>query len=190
MKVSRLQIIIVILFLLAFLSNAQSDTIFKKDGKVIPCTITLVNQTGIFFKDKKGFGEELFIKELIKYSQKGIVTKIDVPIDTAKGSLFIDNININALNIKYCELSGFDYGVFKSNIIIYVDYGQFISNPNEITIKNEKGKSMKFNSMIDALNFMESNGWEYIDQSINTGVTSLFGKNGSMYKYLLNRKMK
>ncbi len=63
--------------------------------------------------------------------------------------------------MEYIELLGVER--FLSNkIVVNVDYGQ----PRRIfrapRIKDGRGRNMKFNSMIDALNFMSMNGWEYI----------------------------
>ncbi len=184
-----IKFITIFLFFYSSILLGQTDTIFKRDGKVLPCTITLVNESAVFFKDKKGYGDQLELTKIINYSQNGKIISVEIPLDTSKNALFIDNVNINKLDIKYCELSGFDIGFFGSQLIIYVDYGQFISNPQKMSIKNSKGSTIYFHSMIEALNFMEKNGWEYVNQYVSFGTTSLFGKQGGMYKFLLKRKL-
>lgn len=182
-------IIITILFItISHFVNSQNDTIYTQTKKVIPCKILSINEKSITFKDKEGYNDDILLNQVDKYFKSGKLIPLNFPIDTTINGLFIDNVNINSLDIKYCSLAGFDLGLFRSNIIIFVDYGQFLSNPQDVSIKNSKGKIMKFNSMIEALNFMEKNGWEYVSQSVNTGLTSLFGKNGALYKYLLKRK--
>ncbi|MES2513515.1 MAG: hypothetical protein V4580_05195 [Bacteroidota bacterium] len=50
---------------------SQNDTIFKINGRTIPCTITLVNEGAVFFKDKKNYGDQIPISEVRLYSQSG-----------------------------------------------------------------------------------------------------------------------
>ncbi len=49
------------------------------------------------------------------------------------------------------------------------------------SIAGPKGQ-ITFNSMVDALNFMHDNGWEYVNNyAVSVG-------NSSVYKYLLKKK--
>ena len=70
-----------LLFLLFFplFTYSQKDTIFKKEGKPIPCTITLITENAIFFKDKKDFGDELLLSKIVFFSQSGIRKKLYDP---------------------------------------------------------------------------------------------------------------
>lgn len=58
---------------------SQKDTIFRKDGKIIPCTITLINENSIFYKDKKDFGDEILLDKLNFFSQSGARKKLYDP---------------------------------------------------------------------------------------------------------------
>jgi len=93
----------------------------------------------------------------------------------------VENVNINELDIKYCQLSGYNKSFFGQNIIVTVDYGQKFDFGKKQQIKGPDNKPIEFNSMIDALNFMEKNGWEYVN---NYAVSS---SGGSIYHYLLKR---
>jgi hypothetical protein len=62
---------ILLILLFPFLGKSQNDTIFKVDGKVIPCTVTLANEGAVFFKDKKGNGDELINSKIKYYSVAG-----------------------------------------------------------------------------------------------------------------------
>ena len=81
----------------------------------------------------------------------------------SKSQVKVDGVDINTLAINYCEIVGSDMGLFKKKIIIAVDYGQKV-NLGEGTVIEDvaTNKPVVFNSMIDALNFMDKNGWEYI----------------------------
>ena len=181
-----------------FSLSGQTDTIFRKDGKLIPCTITLVNETAIFFKDKKDYGFQLDLKTLVQYSKNGVLTLLNIPseilpdtkspLDTTHNALFVDNVNINNIDVKFCELVHLDVGFTGGNAYIYIDYGQFIEKPQEVTIRNNRGRAVYFNSIVGALNFMEKNGWEYINQSVSSNSSIAVGKTATIYKILLKRK--
>jgi hypothetical protein len=95
----------------------------------------------------------------------------------------VDGTNINELDIKYVELVGQAKFLSLTKIKVFVDYGQDFSWKQQ-TIKNAAGKNAAFNSMIEALNFMEANGWEYVNNY-------LINNNGDLiYKYLLHKKEK
>ena len=44
-------------------------------------------------------------------------------------------------------------------------------------------KVVRFNSSVDALNFMNDNGWDYIEQTVQNN-----GDGNITYKYLMKRK--
>jgi hypothetical protein len=95
--------------------------------------------------------------------------------------VFVENQNVNDLDIEYVQLIGINTSMFGVKIKIYVDYGQPAKFLKSESIKNTDGKAMKFNSMIDALNFMHKNGWSYVDYS----EANFNGK--IRYTYLLQR---
>jgi len=72
--------------------------------------------------------------------------------------VFVNGININELDIQYCELikTGNDY--------VRINYGQ--DNPSKRTkISKQDMNVIKFNSGLDALNFMVANGWELVSST-------------------------
>jgi len=77
--------------------------------------------------------------------------------------VFVEEQNINDLDIKYVQLIGVNTSMFGVKIKVFVDYGQKAKMMKADGIKDAKGETMKFNSMIDALNFMYKNGWKYIN---------------------------
>jgi len=54
---------------------------------------------------------------------------------------------------------------FKKKVTVQVDFGQGINGwkPKESVLKDNKGKPIKFESMIDALNYMSGQGWRFVD---------------------------
>ncbi|NBO60598.1 MAG: hypothetical protein EBU82_06465 [Flavobacteriia bacterium] len=101
----------------------------------------------------------------------------------ARAQVVVDGTNINDLDIKYVELVGQAKLLSLTKIKVFVDYGQDFSWKQQ-TIKNTEGKNAAFNSMIDALNFMDQNGWEYVSNY-------LINNNGELtYKFLLHKKEK
>ncbi len=94
-----------------------------------------------------------------------------------------EQVNINELpDVKYVQLIGYNTSLFGKKMEVTVDYGQKQKLFKSTSIRNAEGKSMKFNTMIDALNFMEANGWKFIDYK-----ESFIGKK-VRYVYLLKRR--
>jgi len=82
-------------------------------------------------------------------------------------------------NIKYCQIVGTK---LIKKISIYVDFGQSFRSSMKGTGQIKKGgKYFSFNSMIEALNFMNDNGWEFVNAyAFSTG-------SQSVYHFLLKR---
>ena len=82
----------------------------------------------------------------------------------------------------YCEILGTATGLFKNKVQVEVDFGQeknWFGGKNPLT--NEKGKIIKFNSMIDALNHMAKSGWHFIN------AYSLTIKSDNIYHYVMRK---
>jgi hypothetical protein len=82
---------------------------------------------------------------------------------------------------KFCLLMA--TGKFLSKEVdISIDYGQDSSLFEDTRIRDKNGKIINFNSVIDALNYMESLGWEFVNAyAITVG-------NQNVYHYLLKAK--
>lgn len=94
----------------------------------------------------------------------------------------VDSINRKA---NYCEIVG-TQGLFSSKLTIMVDYGQEqgnIFNYKDSRLKGEDGKAIKFNSMIDVLNLMQKEGWDFV-----TAYVIGDSQRGYVYHWLLKRK--
>ena len=73
-----------------------------------------------------------------------------------------------------------------AKVKIDVDFGQEVSIWNQHSkrvIKDETGKEIKFNSMMDALNYMGTQGWEFVQAyAITMG-------NTNVYHFLMRREI-
>ncbi len=101
----------------------------------------------------------------------------------ATAQITVDGIEINKLPVNYIEIVGTEAGLFTKKIIVAIDYGQekkVFSSPS--FIKDDKGKTYIFYSMVDALNFFENNGWQYVNNYLVTIQTT------NVYHFLLKKK--
>ena len=99
---------------------------------------------------------------------------------SANSQVIVNDVNINELDIKYVELVG-QAKLNPTKIKVIVDYGQKFSFKSQ-AIRGVQGEKAAFNSMIDALNFMEANGWEFVSNYVV--------KNGETVttRYILRKK--
>ncbi len=120
----------------------------------------------------------LFLLTICVFAQKKTKEERQAELDEKKA--FTKYVPRDSLNYptKYCLLLA--YGKFMSNKVdIRIDYGQDSSFFEDTMIRDKNGKKITFHSVIDALNYMESIGWEFIDAyAITIG-------NQNVYHYLL-----
>lgn len=86
----------------------------------------------------------------------------------------------------YCEIVGTETTLFSKKLTILVDFGQKTSYWNEYKNKmllDENGDAIKFNSMVDALNFMSNLGWSFQQAYVVT--TS----NQNVYHWLMKKTL-
>lgn len=96
--------------------------------------------------------------------------------------LTIGSILSHAQGRTYCELVGTQNLLGK--IIVSVDFGQ-VSLFSDNRLVDENGDVLKFNSMVDAMNYMGALGWEFEQAYV---VTYYYGKNTSnVYHWLLSK---
>ena len=95
----------------------------------------------------------------------------------------VNGIPIHEIDSEYIEIQGF--ATFNSNkITIQIDFGQGI-NPwkrKESQIKDENDKLVMFHSMIDAMNFLDKLGYEFIDSYI------IHDEDSHSFYYLMKKK--
>ncbi len=98
----------------------------------------------------------------------------------------VNGVPIEEIDSDYLEILGRVRGTTK--IAVEVDFGQgkkWSSNLTRVNvIKDENGKSIVFNSMIDALNFFSFFGYEFVNAYAHpVGMTEEV-----QYHYILRRK--
>ena len=106
-------------------------------------------------------------------------------------SILVADVDIMKVEgLEYIELVGIQK-LLSSDVIVTVDYGQKMTFSSKAqTIRDESkgqysngtGMNMDFHSMIDALNFFNSRGWEYVNQYAVTV------SNSNVYHILLRKK--
>jgi hypothetical protein len=84
----------------------------------------------------------------------------------------------------YCEIVGTS-NLIQTKVTVVIDYGELLSPWQNNAVKDEMGKAKKFNSMIDALNYMGDQGWEFVQAY---AVTS--SQSANVYHYLLKMERK
>jgi hypothetical protein len=96
----------------------------------------------------------------------------------------VNDIPIKDIDVEYVQIVGTSK-LFSTKLTIQIDFGQrtrFFSSGKETIVKDEEGKALEFNSMIDALNFMSKNGFEFVNAyAISIG-------NQNVYHYILRNK--
>jgi len=81
------------------------------------------------------------------------------------------------INVEYARIVG-ETIPFKQKIFIILDFGM---GDKETEVIDENGKPVEFVGMIDALNFMVKNGFEFVQAyGVNNGSSSI-------YSYLIRR---
>lgn len=95
----------------------------------------------------------------------------------------LNNIPIKDLDAQYIEIMGVRKG-FTKKINVFVDYGQHVKlfENNKKLFVYEGDKKLEFNSMMDALNFFEKHGYEYVNSyAYSVG-------NSNVYHHLLKKR--
>ena len=95
--------------------------------------------------------------------------------------VLVNEVDINNEDIQFCELRVTGRLMNPTKVNVYVDYGQKWSMKRQ-NIMTEDKKVVSFNSSVDALNFMDKNGWDYVEQTVTTS-----SDGETTYKYLMRR---
>ena len=101
-----------------------------------------------------------------------------------KLNYLVNGVPLDSLNVEYVQING-ETKPFSNKVTVELDFGQSTSwwKGTNIKITDSKGKAVVLNSMIDALNFMIGNGYEYINSFYqSTNIVS-----GTVYFYAFGR---
>lgn len=96
----------------------------------------------------------------------------------------VNDIPLKDIDVEYVQIVGTSK-LLSTKLTIEIDFGQrtkFFSTGKETIVKDELGKAVDFNSMIDALNFMSLNGYEFVN------AYAITIENRNVYHYLLRNK--
>ncbi|HLV91595.1 MAG TPA: hypothetical protein VKX34_00620 [Aequorivita sp.] len=100
---------------------------------------------------------------------------------TTAQSQTVNDIPLSEIDVEYVQIVGTSK-LFKNEVTIQIDFGQRNKMFSDNTrVKDEEGKPLSFNSMIDALNFMSQNGYDFVE------AYALTISNQNVYHYLLRK---
>jgi hypothetical protein len=109
------------------------------------------------------------------YAQEGVEQEYSIMVAD------VDIMQIDGL--EYIEIVGQQklLNPFKFNIVVEFGQKNFTFKTQDIrdmsrgSFSNGTGKRLAFNGMIDALNFFDSHGWEYVNQyAVSVGQTNVY----------------
>ncbi|WP_310991937.1 hypothetical protein [Aequorivita marina] len=95
----------------------------------------------------------------------------------------VNDVPLKDIDVKYIQIVGTSR-MMSNKVNIDIDFGQenkFFSS-KETQVKDENGKQLTFNSMIDALNFFAKYSYEF------ESAYSLSSGNQSVYHFLLKKE--
>lgn|SRR5690554_1801351 len=116
-------------------------------------------------------------------TKKLIISSILLMFSLSLFAQTVNDIPISEIDVEYIQIVGTSK-VFSNKVAIGIDFGQntkFFNPKKQTLIKNSEGKPLEFNSMIDALNFMSSNGYEF------TQAYAFAVGNQNVYHYLMRK---
>ena len=86
----------------------------------------------------------------------------------------INDIPISEINETYIQIVGIQK-MMTNKLTISVDLGQIRNITSDNRVKDENGKPVVFESMVDALNFFSKNNYDFVDSySIVYGNQNVF----------------
>lgn len=89
----------------------------------------------------------------------------------------------------YCEIVGTG-NLTGTKVKIEIDFGQakkYWTSSNDKFMVDETGKEIKFNSMVDAMNYMATFGWHFAQAYVITEMGGMTKQN--VYHYILSRNI-
>ncbi|GAB3750524.1 hypothetical protein [Spirosoma pomorum] len=101
----------------------------------------------------------------------------------------INGVSLKDINAQYVQIvATTKYAEQTALEDIKIDFGQALKvAKKKMEIRDERGRLLQFTSMIDALNFMTANGYEFIQAySVTNRINSSY--NSNVHYYILRRK--
>ena len=117
--------------------------------------------------------------------EKKIISKIHYINDSGEEKIVnVDHNIIEPLHKVYCSIVGRTLLTGVTKIRISIDMGLNRLGDWSNTLKDENGSDIKFNTMMDALNYMSLKGWSYVD-----AYTIGDSKQGYVYHFILCKEV-
>ena len=94
----------------------------------------------------------------------------------------VNDVLIKDIDVQYIQIVGTSQ-LLSNKVTIEIDFGQLnkVFSSKDTQVKDENGKLIKFNSMIDALNFFSKNGYKFV----NAYAITIGSQN--VYHYMMER---
>lgn len=86
----------------------------------------------------------------------------------------------------YCQIVG-TAKLLSNKVNVEIDFGQAKGFWSDNRLRGEDGKPMTFNSMVDAMNWMGADGWEFMQAYVITTGSGMGGQN--VYHWLLKKNI-
>ena len=118
------------------------------------------------------------MKKILFYTILGMFSAFNANSQT------VNDIPLKDIDVDYVQIVGTSK-LLSNKLTIEIDFGQenkLFSSDKDTRVKDVNGKNMIFNSMIDALNFMTKNGYEFVQ------AYAITVSNQNVYHYLLRKK--
>jgi hypothetical protein len=170
------------LLLLAFaficsFCNAQDTVFFKIEPNRGHLVDMIIRQGNNYVMRLVGSSTEskIAVDDVLRIGTQQPTTKTVIPIKSYNDTLRTE---------EYCIIVGTTQ-MFSTKVKITVDFGEersFWGGRDYIT--DETGNVVKFNSMVDALNYMNSIGWQFVS------AYPMVSNQGTCYHYLMKRNIK
>ncbi len=95
----------------------------------------------------------------------------------------VNDIPISEIDVEYVQIVG-TAKLLSNKVTIQIDFGQEnkVFKTKDTQVRDKDGRLMVFYSMIDALNFMSKNGYDFVEAyAVTIG-------NQNVYHYLLKKR--
>lgn len=94
----------------------------------------------------------------------------------------VNDVLIKDIDVQYIQIVGTSQ-LLSNKVTIEIDFGQLnkVFSSKDTQVKDENGKLVKFNSMIDALNFFSKNGYKFVN------AYALNKESQDVYYYILEK---
>lgn len=94
---------------------------------------------------------------------KKLFTLLLVSLSAFSFAQTVNDVPLKDIDVDYVQIIGIGRSL-STKVNVEIDFGQetkSISFKNGTNIKDARGRNVKFNSMMDALNFMSANGYVF-----------------------------